>query len=46
MASLLTDYDKTTAHTLLEMFAETKVYNANVMREMEAKPAEEKSGCY
>ena len=34
MASLLTDYDKTTAHTLLEMFAESKVYNANVMREM------------
>ena len=40
MASLLTDYDKTTAHTLLEMFAESKVYNANVMREMAAKVAD------
>lgn len=34
MASLLTDYDMTTAQTLLKMFAESKVYNANVMREM------------
>ena len=40
MASLLTDYDRTTAHTLLEMFAESKVYNANVMREMATKVAD------
>lgn len=44
MASLLTDYDKTTAHALLGMFAESKVYNANVMREMAAKVADRMEG--
>ena len=40
LASLLTDYDKTTALGLLEKFAESKVYNANVMREMAAQSAD------
>lgn len=40
MASLMTDYDKTTAHGLLKMFAESKVYNANVMREMATRLAD------
>ena len=40
MASLMTDYDKAAAHRLLEMFAEAKVYNANVMREMAARQAD------
>ena len=34
MASILTDYDKDSAHTLLEMYSEMKVYNANTMKEM------------
>ena len=33
MAVLLTDYDKATASTLLEMFAEAKIYNVNTMKE-------------
>lgn len=40
MAALLTDYDKTTAHTLLEMFAESKVYNANAMKEIASQLAD------
>lgn len=31
-AALLTDDDKSTAHTLLKMFAEPNVYNANYMK--------------
>jgi hypothetical protein len=34
MASTLTDYDKDSAHTLLEMYSEMKVYNANTMKEI------------
>ena len=34
MASILTDYDKDSAHTLLEMYSEMKVYNANTMKEI------------
>ena len=34
MAALLTDYEKATAHTLLEMYSEMKVYNANEMADM------------
>ena len=40
MAALLTDYDKATAHTLLEMFAESKIYNANVMKEVAGQLAD------
>jgi uncharacterized protein YciW len=40
MAALLTDYDKATAHTLLEMFAESKVYNANSMKEIAGQLAD------
>lgn len=40
MAALLTDYDKTTAHTLLEMFAESKIYNANTMKEIAGQLAD------
>lgn len=46
MASLLTDYDRDSAHTLLEMYSEMEVYNAGKMKEiavsladrMEAQP--------
>ena len=34
MASILTDYDKDSAHTLLEMYSEMKVYNANTKKEI------------
>ena len=40
MAALLTDYDKATAHALLEMFAESKVYNANTMKEIASQLAD------
>ena len=33
MAVLLTDYDKATANTLLEMFDEARIYNVNTMKE-------------
>ena len=33
LAALLTDYDKDTAHALLEMFAEAKMYNVNTMKD-------------
>lgn len=40
LASLLTDYDKTAARTLLETFAESKVYNANVMKDIALQQAD------
>lgn len=44
MAALLTDYDKSTAHALLEMFAESGVYNANVMKEVAGQLADRMEG--